>query len=91
MDEATQYDVFLSHNSHDKPLVEQLAQRLVAEAKLRPFLDQWHLIPGDERQPELEEALQRSKTVAVRARREGRPITIRPRRPSDSCNHFSQG
>jgi hypothetical protein len=65
MSEATFYDVFLSHNSHDKALVEQIAQRLVDEAKLRPFLDKWHLIPGVAWQPELEDGLRRSKTVAV--------------------------
>lgn len=57
---------FANHaSSHDKPLVEQIAQRLVDGAKLRPFLDKWHLIPGVERQPELDDALRRSKTIAV--------------------------
>ncbi len=28
---ASRYDVFLSHNSQNKPLVEQIANRLVAE------------------------------------------------------------
>ena len=65
MDETTPYDDFLSHNSHDKPMVEQIAQRLVDEANLRLFLDKWHLIPGVEWQPELEDALRRSMTVAV--------------------------
>lgn len=32
---------------------------------LRPFLGKWHLIPGVAWQPELEDALRRSKTVAV--------------------------
>ena len=63
--QTEQFDVFLSHNSHDKPLVEQIAQRLVDEAKLRPFLDKWHLTPGEPWQTELENALGRSKTVAV--------------------------
>jgi hypothetical protein len=65
MSEASLYDVFLSHNGHDKPLAEQIAQRLVTEANLQPFLDKWHLIPGAEWQGELEDALRRSKTVAV--------------------------
>ena len=38
MTEETQYDVFLSHNSTDKPAVETLAHRLV-EAGLTPWLD----------------------------------------------------
>jgi hypothetical protein len=65
MSEATLYDVFLSHNSQDKPLVEQIAQRLVDEAKLRPFLDQWHLIPGESWQEKLPKAIGQSSTVAA--------------------------
>ncbi len=65
MSEATHYDVFLSHNSQDKLLVEQLARRLVNEAKLRPFLDTWNLIPGVAWQTELAEALQASQTAAI--------------------------
>lgn len=65
MSDAALYDVFLSHNSHDKPLIEQIALRLVSEARLRPFLDKWHLIPGVEWQWELEDALRQSNTVAV--------------------------
>lgn len=62
---ASRYDVFLSHNSQDKPLVAQLAGRLVAEAKVRPFLDEWHLFPGEEWLPKLEAALRDCATVAV--------------------------
>src|SRR5688572_26195285 len=59
------YHVFLSHSSADKPAVEQLARRLREEAKLEPFLDQWHLVPGAPWQPALEQALADSETVAV--------------------------
>ncbi len=63
---ALDFDVFLSHNSQDKPQVEQIiAKRLVSEAQLQPFLDKWHLVPGDEWQGELTNALERSATVAV--------------------------
>jgi len=58
------YDVFLSHNSVDKPAVEQVARRL-QEAGIHPFLDKWHLIPGEPWQEALEEALEASQTVAV--------------------------
>ena len=47
------YDVFLSHNSADKDVVETVARRLEEEAKLHPFLDKWHLIPGNPWQEEL--------------------------------------
>jgi hypothetical protein len=35
------------------------------EAKLEPFLDQWHLVPGAPWLPALEQALAESETVAV--------------------------
>jgi hypothetical protein len=65
MTEGTQYDVFLSHNSQDKPAVEMLARRLTDEVGLQPFLDKWHLVPGEPWQEALEEALDACQTVAV--------------------------
>jgi WD40 repeat protein len=61
----TRYDVFLSHNSADKDAVELLARRLTEETDLTPFLDRWHLIPGQPWQERLEQALAASHTVAV--------------------------
>jgi hypothetical protein len=58
------YDVFLSHTS-DKDAVEAIARRLEDEAALSPFLDKWHLIPGNPWQEELEQALDTSRTCAV--------------------------
>jgi energy-coupling factor transporter ATP-binding protein EcfA2 len=60
----TEYDVFLSHNSADKPAVEELARRLV-KAGIRPWLDTWNLIPGEPWQEAIEEALERCATCAV--------------------------
>jgi hypothetical protein len=65
MTEEIRYDVFLSHNSQDKPAVELLARRLTDEAGLCPFLDKWHLVPGEPWQEALEEALDQSRTCAV--------------------------
>ena len=59
------YDVFLSHRRDDKPFVEELASRLQDEAGLRPFLDKWHLVPGEPWQEALEVALDESATCAV--------------------------
>jgi hypothetical protein len=59
------YDVFLSHNSADKPIVEMLATRLQDEASLVLFLDKWHLVPGEPWQEALEKALDESATCAV--------------------------
>ena len=61
---SKQYDVFLSHNSADQAEVEALATKL-REAGLDPFLDKWHLIPGEPWQEAVEEALDQSQTCAV--------------------------
>jgi hypothetical protein len=58
------YDVFLSHASRDKPQVEELARRL-RRRRLKPFLDKWHLVPGEPWQEALEEALDQSRTFAI--------------------------
>lgn len=47
------FDVFLSHNSKDKPTVLRLAKAL-RERGLRVWLDQWQLIPGRPWQEALE-------------------------------------
>ena len=59
------FDVFLSHNSADKPVVELIAKRLKSEFGLNPFLDKWNLIPGKAWPKELERALDQSATTAV--------------------------
>ena len=43
--DARRFDVFLSHNSRDKPAVIQLAEQL-RDAGLNPWLDAWCLTPG---------------------------------------------
>jgi hypothetical protein len=58
------YHVFLSHNSADKPAVEELAHRLKKEG-LEPWLDKWHLVPGDPWQPAVERALDDCQSCAV--------------------------
>ena len=47
------------------PLSEALARCLEDEAGLRPFLDKWHLVPGEPWQEALEDALDASRTCAV--------------------------
>lgn len=59
------YDVFLSYNSQDRPLIEAVARRLEDEEGLNPFFDKWHLIPGEPVQEALEKALDSSETCAV--------------------------
>jgi WD40 repeat protein len=61
---ALRFDVFLSHNSRDKPVVERIAERL-HRAGLKPWLDKWALVPGGEWQQELGTGLEASSACAV--------------------------
>jgi hypothetical protein len=61
---ATPFHVFLSHRSADETAVEALARRLRAEG-LEPWLDSWHLVPGEPWQPALEQALTECASCAV--------------------------
>ena len=58
------FDVFLSHNSKDKPAVRELARRL-SDRGIRVWLDEDQLIPGRNWQPLLEQGIQQSATGAV--------------------------
>lgn len=58
------FDVFLSHNSRDKPAVERIAERL-KRAGLEPWLDTWNLTPGGRWQEEIVAGLQASAACAV--------------------------
>ena len=62
--------VFLSHNSIDKPQVEQMAHRLRA-AGIKVWLDKWNLIPGDPWQEGIEEALDECDCCLVFVGKEG--------------------
>ena len=55
MNSVEAHDVFPNHNSADKATVELIAHRLREEVGLNPFLDKWHLIPGEPCQEALEE------------------------------------
>ena len=59
-----QFDVFLSHNSKDKPAVIQLAQAL-KDRGIKVWLDAWELPPGSRWQEELENIIRTTKTAAV--------------------------
>ncbi len=62
---TARYDVFLSHNSKDKPAVERIAVKL-RQAGIEPWLDSWHLTPGGRWQEEIAEAvLEKTATCAV--------------------------
>lgn len=58
------YDVFLSHNSQDKPAVRKLARRLAA-AGLRVWFDDWVIKPGDDIYLAVERGLADSRTLLL--------------------------
>ncbi|MCC6235453.1 MAG: toll/interleukin-1 receptor domain-containing protein [Verrucomicrobiales bacterium] len=61
---AGEFDVFLCHNSADKPAVRQLGQQLKARGLL-PWLDEWELPPGQPWQRHLESVLEKVRSAAV--------------------------
>ncbi len=64
MSEPFEFDVFLSHNSQDKPRVRKLAQRL-RDAGLRVWFDDWIIRPGDDIFMQIERGLQTSRTLIL--------------------------
>jgi hypothetical protein len=58
------YDVFLSYNSADHRVVEEVARKL-RDQGLEPFLDRWYLAPGKRWRSKLEETLSSCKAVAI--------------------------
>jgi nucleotide-binding universal stress UspA family protein len=58
------FDVFLSHNSKDKPAVREVAEALKSRG-LAVWLDEWELIPGKPWQDALEDVVQTTKAAAV--------------------------
>ena len=65
-----QFDVFLCHNSADKPAVKRIAQQL-KECGILPWLDIWELPPGVPWQPLLEKQIGSIKSAAVFVGAEG--------------------
>jgi hypothetical protein len=61
---STTYDIFMSHNGLDKPLVERLCWALL-DAGLRPWFDKWDLAPGDVWIREIERILDTVPAVLV--------------------------
>lgn len=61
---ANEFDVFLSHNSSDKPLVQEIATHLKARG-ISVWLDQDELRPGFPWQEDLEDGIVASRSVLV--------------------------
>ncbi len=64
------FDVFLSHNSQDKPRVREIGTALKARG-LRPWLDEWELIPGRPWQEALEDILRTVGSSAILVGQDG--------------------
>ena len=58
------FDVFLSHNSSEKPFVRKIAIGLKEHGVL-PWYDEWELAPGVRLQSELEQSIKRINSVVV--------------------------
>ena len=63
-EETTDFDVFLCHNSADKPAIRLIARRL-RERGILPWLDEAELPPGRDWQEELERQIGNIRTAAV--------------------------
>ena len=61
---SEQFDVFLCHNSQDKPEVRKIARQLQQKG-LKPWLDEWELQPGLPWQRELERQITNIRASAV--------------------------
>ncbi len=61
---SEQFDVFLCHNSQDKPEVIKIAQQL-KQRGLKPWLDIWELPPGQSWQDLLEEQIEDVNSAAI--------------------------
>jgi hypothetical protein len=62
--EAGDYDVFLCHNSQDKPEVKTIGERLKTRGVL-PWLDEWEIQPGTDWQDALQQQIKSIRSAAV--------------------------
>lgn len=62
--EANRFDVFLCHNSADKPTVKRIGEQLKQRGIL-PWLDEWELPPGQPWQALLEQRIGNIRSAAV--------------------------
>ncbi|HUG34890.1 MAG TPA: SUMF1/EgtB/PvdO family nonheme iron enzyme [Anaerolineales bacterium] len=60
-----QLRVFLCHSSHDKPVVREVYQKLSAIGWIDPWLDEKKLLPGQDWNMEIEQAVESSHIVLV--------------------------
>lgn len=68
--EEDAFDVFLSHNSKDKPVVKALGEML-KRSGVKVWLDEWELVPGRPWQEALEEIIVTCRSAAVLVGKDG--------------------
>ena len=64
MQHADQFDVFLSHSSHDKAVVHDLAERLRDDG-LKVWFDDWVIKPGDSIPSKIDAGLDQSAVMVL--------------------------
>ncbi|MCP6757494.1 MAG: toll/interleukin-1 receptor domain-containing protein [Fischerella sp. CENA71] len=64
MNEQFDFDVFLCHNSKDKPLIIKIADGL-EQLELKPWIDRRNIDPGEEFQAAIEQAIPRTKSATI--------------------------
>lgn len=64
------FNVFLSHNGNDKPIVMELGKKLKKRG-LHVWLDAWELVPGRPWQPPIEEIIKTAHSAVVCIGRDG--------------------
>ena len=57
--------VFLCHASQDKPIVHELYQKLAAEGWIEPWLDAKKLLPGQDWEAEIINAVTKADNVII--------------------------
>lgn len=65
MGEASPLQVFLCHSSDDKPVVRGLYNRLKEKSEIKPWLDEEDLLPGQDWDFEISNAVRSSDVVVV--------------------------
>lgn len=60
-----EFDIFISHNSLDKQLIDPIVQRLYDEYDIRSWLDKWDLHAAKDWEPAIKQALDSCKSCAI--------------------------
>ena len=64
MNDVPEFDIFLAHNSIDNPFVKNIAKRL-RRSRLKPWLDEEAILPGQIIQEEIQKIIPRIKSAAI--------------------------